>query len=101
MSAQPYEPAPTAAPPQPGAAAELRAQVQAAPESLRWLPAFDRDWAAALAAARESFTLAPAHQVIAEWRMRLASAPAVRAFVAGGYDDSDGVALDDVIGPRR
>lgn len=103
MSAQP-EHAPVPAPqpaPAPGAAAELRAQVQALPEAALWLPAFDRDWAAALAAAKESFTLAPAHQVIADWRMRVASAHAVRAFVASGYDDSDGVLLEDVIGPRR
>ena len=33
--------------------------------------------------------------------MRLASAPAVRAFVASGYQDSDRIALEDVIGPRR
>ena len=51
MSAQPYEPAPAAAPPAAGAAAEIRALVEAAPEADRWLPAFDRDWAAALAAA--------------------------------------------------
>ena len=101
MSAQPYEPAPAAAPPAAGAAAEIRALVEAAPEADRWLPAFDRDWAAALAAARESFTLAPAHQVIADWRMRLTTAPAVRMFVAGGYDDSDGIPLEDVIVPRR
>ncbi|WP_042427977.1 DUF6247 family protein [Streptacidiphilus anmyonensis] len=101
MSAQPYEPAPAPAPPAAGAAGEIRAQIQDAPEAERWLPAFDRDWAAALAAARESFTLAPAHQVIADWRVRLATAPAVRAFIASGYDDSDGVPLEDVIGPRR
>ncbi|WP_406182383.1 hypothetical protein [Streptomyces canus] len=31
---------------------------------------------------------------------RLAASPAVDAFLAGGCDDSDGVDLADVLGPR-
>ncbi|WP_319360287.1 DUF6247 family protein [Streptomyces scabiei] len=54
----------------------------------------------ALDDARHSFSLAPVHDVVRTWRARLASAPAVDAFLAGGCDDSDGIDLDQVLGAR-
>ncbi|WTP38873.1 DUF6247 family protein [Streptomyces mirabilis] len=50
--------------------------------------------------ARHSFSLAPVHNVVRTWTTRLASAPAVDAFLAGGCDDSDGIDLDQVLGAR-
>ena len=101
MTAEHIEPMPAAPAAQARAAAEVRALVAAAPEAERWLPAFDQEWEAALAAARVTFSLEPALQVIADWRMRLATAPSVRLFIASGCDDSDAVSLESVIGPRR
>lgn len=100
MSAQPAEPVPGTPSPAPSAAAAIRAQIEQTPERDRWLPAFDRDWRRALEDARETFTLAPAHRVIRDWQGRLAAAPDVRAFAASGYDDSNSIPLDEVLGSR-
>ncbi|MFF7333471.1 DUF6247 family protein [Streptomyces sp. NPDC008150] len=107
MSAQPEEaspatpaPAPTPAPPEPAAAARLLALLRADHRAAAWVPAFERDWARALDDAAHSFSLAPAHEVVRTWRARLATAPAVDAFLAGGCDDSDGIDLDQVLGAR-
>ncbi|MEU2287893.1 DUF6247 family protein [Streptomyces sp. NPDC013178] len=101
MSAQPdHAPAPPPAP-APTAAAQLRAQIRADRRAPSWLPAFEQDWSRALQDAQHSYSLAPLHDVVRTWQARLAAAPAVDAFVASGYDDSDGVALEDVLGPRR
>ncbi|MGW7645467.1 DUF6247 family protein [Streptomyces bobili] len=96
MSAQPEE-APAA--PAPAAAAQLLAQLRA-DRADTWVPAFEQDWARALDDARHSYSLAPLHAVVRTWRARLASAPAVEAFLAGGCDDSDGIDLDQVLGAR-
>lgn len=101
MTAEHIAPAPGAPAAQARAAAEVRALIAAAPEAQRWLPAYDQEWEAALAAARVTYSLEPALQVVADWRMRLATAPAVRMFVASGYDDTTAVSLESVIGPRQ
>lgn len=97
MSAQPVEPHGEPVP-APGAAAAIRSQIQEAPERNRWAPAFERDWRHALEDARETFSLAPAHRVIRTWQTRLATADAVRAFKASGYDDSDFLPSEQVLG---
>ncbi|MEU3787532.1 DUF6247 family protein [Streptomyces sp900129855] len=97
MSAQPEE---APAPPAPAAAAQLLAELRADRRAGAWVPAFEQDWARALDDARHSFSLAPVHDVVRTWRARLASAPAVDAFLAGGCDDSDGIDLDQVLGAR-
>ncbi|MFM9499797.1 DUF6247 family protein [Streptomyces galilaeus] len=96
MTAQPEN---FPAPPAP-AAAQLLAQLRADRRADSWVPAFEQDWARALDDARHSFSLAPVHDVIRTWRARLAAAPAVDAFLAGGCDDSDGIDLDQVLGTR-
>ncbi|MFC8193836.1 DUF6247 family protein [Streptomyces sp. NPDC057298] len=97
MSAQPEE---ALAPPAPAAAAQLLVQLRADRRADTWVPAFEQDWARALDDARHSYSLAPFHDVVRTWRVRLASAPAVDAFLASGCDDSDGVDLDQVLGAR-
>ena len=82
------------------AAALLRAQLTADRRAETWVPAFERDWAAALEDARHSFSLAPLHDVVRTWQAKLAAAPAVDAFIAAGMDDSDGIALEDALGAR-
>ncbi|MFD3941050.1 DUF6247 family protein [Streptomyces sp. NPDC058611] len=100
MSAQSeYAPAP---PPGPGpaAAAQLLRDLRADRRAEQWVPAFERDWATALEDSRYSYSLTPLHDVVRTWLARLAAAPAVDAFLASGMDDSDGIALDDILGPR-
>ncbi|MGW7821844.1 DUF6247 family protein [Streptomyces puniciscabiei] len=97
MTAQPEE---APAPPAPAAAAQLLQELRADRRADTWVPAFEQDWARALDDARHSFSLAPVHDVVRAWRARLAAAPAVDAFRASGYDDSDGIALDQVLGAR-
>jgi hypothetical protein len=97
MSALPEE---ASAPPAPAAAAQLLADLRADRRADTWVPAFEQDWARALDDARHSFSLTPVHLVIRTWRARLASAPAVDAFLEGGCDDSDGIDLDQVLGAR-
>ncbi|MGP4004213.1 DUF6247 family protein [Streptomyces sp. 8N706] len=97
MSAQPeYAPAP---PPAPAPAAAARAHPRR--PACRAVGAGLRgDWAKALEDSRHSYSLAPLHDVVRTWQARLAAAPAVDAFLASGMDDSDGIALEDVLGPR-
>ncbi|MGP4003506.1 DUF6247 family protein [Streptomyces sp. 8N706] len=100
MSAQPeYAPVPPPAP-APAAAAQLLARIRTDRRAEQWGPAFERDWAKALEDSRHSYSLAPLHDVVRTWQARLAAAPAVDAFVASGMDDSDGIALEDVLGAR-
>ncbi|MER7828277.1 DUF6247 family protein [Streptomyces sp. NPDC096097] len=91
--AAPYAPAP-------GAAAELLAQLRADRRAGQWVPAFERDWAKALEDARDAFSLTPLHEVVRAWQLRVATAPAVDAFMDSGRDESDFVDLDDVLGGR-
>ncbi|MFD5489481.1 DUF6247 family protein [Streptomyces virginiae] len=101
MSAQPIHPhQPPSAPP-PAAAAQLRTRIAGHAAADRWLPAFDRDWAAALEESRATYDLTALHEVVREWQGRLDTAPAVAALVASGFEDTDSVPLEDVIGFRR
>ncbi|MCS0605996.1 DUF6247 family protein [Streptomyces sp. LP11] len=102
MSSQPVHrnPAPPPAP-APAAAAKLRTRITAHPAADRWLPAFERDWNSALEESRATYDLTALHEVVREWQGRLDTAPAVAAFVASGYADTDSVALEDVLGARR
>ncbi|MGW1037857.1 DUF6247 family protein [Streptomyces antibioticus] len=102
MSSQPVHRAPAPPPaPAPAAAAKLRTRITAHPAADRWLPAFDRDWNSAVEESRATFDLTALHEVVREWQGRLDTAPAVDAFVASGYADTDSVALEDVLGARR
>jgi hypothetical protein len=97
MSAQPDH-APV--PPAPTAAAQLLAQLREDHRASTWVPAFEQDWARALEDSRHSYSLSPLHDVVRMWQARLAAAPAVDTFLAGGCDYSDGVDLADVLGTR-
>ncbi|MCX4732715.1 DUF6247 family protein [Streptomyces sp. NBC_01363] len=100
MSAQP-EHAPTPPPaPDPGAAAQLLARIRTNHRAEAWAPAFERDWGKALEDSRASYSLTPLHEVVRTWQIRLDTVPAVDAFIDSGMDDSDFVALEDILGPR-
>jgi hypothetical protein len=101
MSAQPDHAPVTAYAPAPGAPAELLAQLRADRRAGTWVPAFEREWAAALKASRRTFSLAPLYAVLQEWQGRLASASAVDAFVASGCDDSGFIEMAELRGQRR
>lgn len=96
MSAQPDHAPVTAYAPTPGAPAELLAQLRADKRADRWVPAFEREWSAALEESRRTFSLAGLYEVVQDWQGRIAHAPAVDTFVASGYDDSDAVDLAEL-----
>ncbi|WP_236246825.1 DUF6247 family protein [Streptomyces sp. CC210A] len=101
MTAQPdHAPVPLSAP-APGAPAELLAQLRADRRARTWVPAFEREWAAALEESRRTFSLGGLYAVVQDWQGRLASAPAVDAFVASGYDDSEFIDMAELRGRRR
>ncbi|MGW2417570.1 DUF6247 family protein [Streptomyces tubercidicus] len=101
MSAQPdHAPVPPYAP-APGAPAELLAQLRDSARADVWVPAFERDWAKALEDSRHSYTLTPLHDVVRAWQVRLATAPAVDAYMDSGRDEIGFVDLDDVLGARQ
>nr|WSS66338.1 DUF6247 family protein [Streptomyces sp. NBC_01177] len=101
MSAQPDHAPVTPYAPAPGAPAELLAQLCADRRSTRWVPAFEREWAAALEESRRTFSLGALYAVVQDWQGRLASAPAVDAFVASGYDDSEFIDVAELRERRR
>lgn len=101
MSAQPVHPHQPPPTPAPAAAAKLRSRIAGHDAADRWLPAFDRDWNAALEESRATYDLSALHEVVREWQGRLDTAPAVAALIASGYADTDSVALEDIIGARR
>ncbi|MEU5137392.1 DUF6247 family protein [Streptomyces californicus] len=101
MSAQPDHAPLTPYAPAPGAPAELLAQLRADRRAAQWVPAFEREWAAALEESRRTFSLAGLYAVLQDWQGRIAHAPAVDAFVASGYDDSDFVDMAQLRGRRR
>ncbi|MFD4370253.1 DUF6247 family protein [Streptomyces sp. NPDC058486] len=74
--------------PAPGAPAELLDRLRADRRADRWVPAFEREWAAALEESRATFSLTTLYEVINIWTARLTSAPAVDAFDASGQDDT-------------
>ncbi|MCM1969725.1 DUF6247 family protein [Streptomyces sp. NPDC002812] len=88
MSAQPDHAPVTPYAPAPGAPAELLGRLRADRRAPQWVPAFEREWAAALEESRGTFSLAALYETLQIWQARLASAPEVDAFVASGYDDS-------------
>jgi hypothetical protein len=101
MSAQPdHAPIPPYAL-APGAPAELLAQLRADKRADTWVPAFEQEWAAALEESRNTFSLAALYEVVQEWQGRIASAPAVDAFVASGYDDSEFIDMAELRRRRR
>ncbi|MFE9482874.1 DUF6247 family protein [Streptomyces spororaveus] len=101
MSAQPdHTPAAPYAP-APGAPAELLAQLREDRRAERWVPAFEREWAAALEESRRTFSLNTLYEVVHAWQARLASAPAVDAFVASGRDEAGFMDMAELRGRRR
>ncbi|WP_405681125.1 DUF6247 family protein [Streptomyces sp. NBC_00868] len=101
MSAQPdHTPAAPYAP-APGAPAELLALLRADRRAERWVPAFEREWAAALEESRRTFSLNTLYEVVHVWQARLASAPAVDAFVASGYEETGFVDMAELRSRRR
>jgi len=101
VSAQPDHAPATPYAPAPGTPAELLAQLRADHRAERWVPAFEREWAAALEESRRTFSLAALYEVIQVWQARVASTPAVDAFLAAGRDDSDFVDLEEIRSRRR
>ncbi|MFB7505606.1 DUF6247 family protein [Streptomyces broussonetiae] len=101
MSAQPDHAPVTPYAPAPGAPAELLAQLRADRRADTWVPAFEREWVAALDESRRTFSLGGLYEVVQDWQGRLASAPAVDAFVASGYDDSEFIDMAQLRGRRR
>ncbi|MEU0214858.1 DUF6247 family protein [Streptomyces sp. NPDC006265] len=101
MSAQPDHAPVTPHAPAPGAPAELLAQLRADKRADTWVPAFEREWAAALEESRRTFSLGGLYEVVQDWQGRLASASAVDAFLDGGCDDSDFIDMAELRGRRR
>ncbi|MER5889572.1 DUF6247 family protein, partial [Streptomyces sp. NPDC001941] len=64
MSAQPDHVPVAAHAPAPGAPAELLAQLRADKRAATWVPAFERDYAAALEDSRQTFSLAGLYEVV-------------------------------------
>ncbi|WP_216586531.1 DUF6247 family protein [Streptomyces brasiliscabiei] len=96
MSAQPDHAPVTPYAPAPGAPAELLAQLRADRRADRWVPAFEQDWTAALEKSRRTFSLAGLYEVIQVWQARVASAPAVDAFLDSGRDETGFVDLEEI-----
>ncbi|MFJ2740785.1 DUF6247 family protein [Streptomyces sp. NPDC087440] len=101
MSAQPDHTPRTPYAPAPGAPAELLARLRADRRAERWVPAFEREWSAALELSRSTFSLAALYEVVQDWQARLASAPAVDAFLASGRDDTAFVDAGEIRTRRR
>ncbi|MFF6787459.1 DUF6247 family protein [Streptomyces filamentosus] len=101
MSAQPDHAPATPYAPAPGTPAELLVQLRADRRADTWVPAFEQQWTAALEESRRTFSLAALYEVIQVWQARLASAPAVDAFLASGRDDSGFVDLAEIRRRRR
>ncbi|MGW0886390.1 DUF6247 family protein [Streptomyces sp. NPDC002671] len=101
MSAQPDHAPVTPYAPAPGAPAELLAQLRADRRADRWVPAFEQEWAAALEDSRRTFSLASLYEVVQVWQARVASAPAVDAFLASGREEIGFVDLEEIRSRRR
>ncbi|WP_254402882.1 DUF6247 family protein [Streptomyces sp. AC555_RSS877] len=67
----------------------------------RWVPAFEQEWTAALEESRRTFSLAGLYEVVQVWQARVASAPAVDAFLASGRDETGFVDLEEIRSKRR
>ncbi|NWF27444.1 hypothetical protein HW130_14405 [Streptomyces sp. PKU-EA00015] len=101
MSAQPDHAPVTPYAPAPGAPAELLAQLRADRRADRWVPAFEQEWTAAPEESRLTFSLAGLYEVVQVWQARLASAPAVDAFLASSRDETGFVGLEEIRSRRR
>ncbi|WP_198359238.1 DUF6247 family protein [Streptomyces fildesensis] len=101
MSAQPDHAPVTPYAPAPGAPAELLAQLRADRRADIWVPAFEQQWTKALEESRRTFSLGGLYEVVQEWQGLIASAPAVDAFVASGYDDGDFIDMAELRSRRR
>ncbi|MEU1090625.1 DUF6247 family protein [Streptomyces sp. NPDC005576] len=101
MSAQPDHASVTPYAPAPGAPAELLAQLRADRRAPQWVPALEQQWATAIEESRRTFSLAALCEVVQEWQGLIASAPAVDAFVASGYDDTSFVDMAELRRRRR
>ncbi|MFB6818634.1 DUF6247 family protein [Streptomyces sp. NPDC056347] len=101
MSAQPDHAPVTPYAPAPGAPAELLRQLRADRRAAQWVPAFEQEWATALEESRRTFSLGGLYKVLQDWQGRLAHAPAVDAFVASGYDDSEAIDMAELRGRRK
>ncbi|MFG2994854.1 DUF6247 family protein [Streptomyces sp. NPDC048257] len=84
-----------------GAPADLLAQLRADRRASTWVSVFEREWAAALSGSRRTFSLAGLNEVLQDWQGRLTCAPAVDAFVASGYDDSEFIDMAELRGRCR
>ncbi|MFF3216883.1 DUF6247 family protein [Streptomyces sp. NPDC002886] len=101
MSAQPDHATVTPYAPAPGAPAELLDRLRDDRRAPQWVPAFEREWTAALEESRRTFSLAALYDTLQVWQARLASAPAVDAFVASGHDDAAFVEATELRSRRR
>ncbi|MCX4781924.1 DUF6247 family protein [Streptomyces sp. NBC_01264] len=101
MSAQPDHATVLPYAPAPGAPAELLDQLRDDRRAPQWVPAFEREWTAALEESRRTFSLAALYETLQVWQARLASAPAVDAFVASGHDDGAFVEAAELRSRRR
>jgi hypothetical protein len=52
------------------------------------VPAFEQEWATALEESRRTFSLTTLYEVVHTWQARLASAPAVDAFLGSGKNET-------------
>ncbi|MFD3808638.1 DUF6247 family protein [Streptomyces sp. NPDC058611] len=101
MSAQPDHTPTAPYAPAPGAPAELLVQLRADRRADRWVPAFEEEWVQALEESRRTFSLNTLYEVVHVWQARLASAPAVDAFVASGHDEAGFLDMAELRGRRR
>ncbi|MFI8320621.1 DUF6247 family protein [Streptomyces sp. NPDC085529] len=98
LSAQPDH---TAAAPYallPRAPAEFLDRLRADRRAECWVPAFEREWAAAREESRNAFSLSTLDEVIHTWTARLASAPAVDASHPSGRDETDFIDMAEARG---
>ncbi|MEV6318974.1 DUF6247 family protein [Streptomyces sp. NPDC051776] len=101
MSAQPDHVPVLPYAPAPGAPAEVLARLRADARAGSWVPAFEQEWPLALEESRRSFSLTTLYEVVQVWQARLASAPAVDAFLASDRDEAGFVDLEEIRGKRR
>ncbi|MEU9117744.1 DUF6247 family protein [Streptomyces sp. NPDC048483] len=87
--------------PAPGAPAELLAQLRDDRLAAQWVPACEKEWTRALKESRRTFSLAALYEVVQAWQARVASAPAVDAFLASGCDEAGFVDLEEIRSRRR
>ena len=65
------------------------------------MPAFEQEWSAALEESRRMFSLAGLYEVVQVRQARVASAPAIDAFLASGRDETGFVDREELRCRRR